>query len=61
MKRSKLKLKYHGRVGHPFVHEADTGKKYIMVRAPGGRGTKRLYLVHGRVPLKHQMKIKHRR
>jgi len=61
MKRSKIKMKYHGRVGNPVLHETDTGKKFIMVRAGGGRGTKRLYLVKGNVPYKHRMKIKHRR
>ena len=42
MKRSKKTISYHGRVGHPVVHYAKSGRKYIMVRKPGG-GTKRLY------------------
>ena len=42
MKRSKKTISYHGRSGHPEIHTAKSGRKYIMVRAPGG-GTKRLY------------------
>jgi len=40
--RSRKSITYHGRTGHPVVHTADNGKKYIMVRKKGG-GTKRLY------------------
>ena len=41
-KRSKKIIAYHGRKGHPIVHIAQNGRKYIMVRKSGG-GTKRLY------------------
>jgi len=41
--RSQKIIKYHGRVGHPVIHTAKNGRKYIMVRAPKGRGLKRLY------------------
>lgn len=34
---------YHGRTGRPMIHQSESGKGYIMVRAKGG-GTKRLYL-----------------
>lgn len=36
------KITYHGRSGHPEVHAAKSGRKYILVRAKGG-GVKRLY------------------
>jgi hypothetical protein len=54
-RRSKKKMTYHGRTGHPIIHEAKTsGRKFMMVRAKGG-GTKRLYLdKHGNVPSKHR-------
>ncbi len=42
-KRSEKKMTYHGRSGHPIMHETKTGRKYIMVRKKGG-GVKRLYL-----------------
>lgn len=42
MRRSSKTITYHGRTGRPLVHIAKTGKRYIMVRKPGG-GTKRLY------------------
>lgn len=51
-RRSRRKMTYHGRSGYPVIHETETGRKYIMVRAKGGRGTKRLYLKNGRVPAK---------
>ena len=62
MKRSKRVMTYHGRVGHPMVHETENGKKFIMVRARKieGGGTKRLYLVRGKIPAKYKKKIKHR-
>lgn len=40
--RSRKKITYHGRTGHPIVHLSDGGRKFIMVRAKGG-GVKRLY------------------
>jgi len=41
--RTRRRISYHGRVGHPIVHTAKTsGRKYIMVRKSGG-GVKRLY------------------
>ena len=52
--RSIKKIKYHGREGYPVIHISDTGRKYIMVRHPSGKGTKRLYLVNGKVPKKYQ-------
>ena len=60
MKRSKKKMTYHGRTGHPIIHESEKGKEFIMVRKSGG-GTKRLYLEHGNVPKQHREKVKHRR
>ena len=42
MKRTKKTISYHGRSGHPEIHTAKSGRKFIMVRAKGG-GTKRLY------------------
>lgn len=42
-RRCRHQINYHGRSGRPVVHMADSGRKYIMVRAPGGEGTKRLY------------------
>ena len=59
MKRSKLKLTYHGRSGRPVLHKTEANKTYIMVRKRGG-GVKRLYLVKGRVPLKYKAPIKHK-
>lgn len=59
MKRSKLKLTYHGRSGHPVLHHSET-RTYIMVRKRGG-GVKRLYLKHGRIPAGYSKPIKHRR
>ena len=41
-KYSRKEITYHGRSGHPLIHESETGKNYIMVRRRGG-GTKRLY------------------
>ena len=53
--RSKTKMTYHGRSGYPKIHTAKTsGHKYIMVRHPSGKGTKRLYLKKGRVPKQHR-------
>ena len=60
MYRSKTVMEYHGRKGRPFIHITEEGRKYIMVRAIGG-GTKRLYLVHGKIPAKYKHKVKHRR
>ena len=42
MRRSAGVIDYHGRKGRPIIHMADSGKRYIMVRAKGG-GVKRLY------------------
>lgn len=42
MKRSKKAITYHGRSGRPVIHQAKTGRRYIMVRKVGG-GVKRLY------------------
>jgi len=42
MRRTKKTITYHGRKGRPFIHTAKNGRKYVMVRAPGG-GTRRLY------------------
>lgn len=52
MPHSKKSITYHGRAGHPKVHRTKRGRKYIMVRKPGG-GVKRLYqgtkyLIHKR-------------
>ncbi len=41
-KRSSKKITYHGRTGKPVIHETESGRRYIMVRAKGG-GVKRLY------------------
>ena len=41
--RSKKKIKYHGREGHPIIHKTEKGRKYHMVRKKGG-GVKRKYL-----------------
>ena len=41
-RRSSKSITYHGRSGHPIVHQTKGGRLYIMVRKPGG-GTKRLY------------------
>lgn len=40
--RSSKSITYHGRRGHPEVHVAKSGRRYILVRAAGG-GVKRLY------------------
>jgi len=40
--KTKNLIVYHGRAGYPIVHKTKTGRKYIMVRKPGG-GTRRLY------------------
>ena len=42
MKRTAKAIIYHGRKGHPLVHLAASGGKFIMVRKKGG-GVKRLY------------------
>ena len=42
MKRTKHGITYHRRRGHPVIHTAKSGRRYIMVRRTGG-GTKRLY------------------
>jgi len=42
MPRTRKVIEYHGRRGRPVIHTAKNGKKFIMVRAPGG-GVKRLY------------------
>jgi len=41
--RTKHTITYHGRSGHPLIHAAKSGKRYIMVRDPSGLGVKRLY------------------
>lgn len=42
MKRAKKLITYHGRAGHPLIHIAKAGRRFIMVRKQGG-GVKRLY------------------
>lgn len=43
-KRSSWIVRYHGREGRPVVHQDErTSRLYIMVRAPKGRGVRRLY------------------
>ena len=48
-KRSKNLITYHARSGHPVIHSLQPlspsrpGRRYIMVRAKGGKGVKRLY------------------
>jgi len=42
MRRTRKLIRYHSRVGHPFIHHAKNGRRYIMVRKRGG-GVKRLY------------------
>ena len=42
-KRTKNLITYHGRSGHPVIHVNKQGRRYIMVRAKGGKGVKRLY------------------
>ena len=48
-KRSKNIITYHSRKGHPVIHSLQPispsrpGRRYIMVRAPKGKGVKRLY------------------
>lgn len=41
-RRSKKSITYHGRSGRPIIHQAQSSRLYIMVRAKGG-GVKRLY------------------
>jgi phage/plasmid primase-like uncharacterized protein len=41
--RSEKVYTYHGRSGHPVIHQDEDGEEFIMVRTEGG-GTKRLYL-----------------
>jgi len=41
-RRSEKTITYHGRSGRPIIHQADSGRLYIMVRKKGG-GVKRLY------------------
>lgn len=41
-RRTKNPVRYHGREGHPVVHEDKRGKRFMMARAKGG-GTKRIY------------------
>jgi len=43
MKRTTKTIRYHGREGHPVIHTSLSGKRYIMVRAASGKGTRRLY------------------
>lgn len=43
MVRTRRIITYHGRSGRPHIHTAKNGRKYIMVRAPEGKGVKRLY------------------
>jgi len=59
--RSKQKMTYHNRTGCPVLHTTEAGRQFIMVRAPCGRGTKRLYLKHGKIPVKYKHKPKHRK
>jgi len=40
--RTRRTITYHGRKGHPVVHQDEKGRKFIMVRKRGG-GVKRLY------------------
>jgi hypothetical protein len=35
-------MSYHGRIGHPTIHQDEQGRTYVIVRKEGG-GTKRLY------------------
>jgi len=58
--RSKRKLCYHGRCGHPIIHSDKNGREYIMVRKRGG-GVKRLYLKNGNVPKKYRKKVRHKK
>lgn len=63
VRQSKRNLTYHGRKGKPMIHETESDRKYIMVRARKveGSGTKRLYLdSHGNVPAQHRQPVKHR-
>lgn len=41
-RRSKEIISYHGRKGKPIIHQAESGRLFIMVRKTGG-GVKRLY------------------
>ena len=34
--RSIKEMCYHGRCGHPVIHENEAGRKYIMTRKPSG-------------------------
>ena len=40
--KSKNKITYHNRSGHPKIHTNKAGRRYILVRKVGG-GVKRLY------------------
>ena len=40
--RAKKEKLYHGRKGRPIIHITKSGRKFVMVRKPGG-GTRRLY------------------
>lgn len=42
-RRSKEIIKYHGREGKPLIHQAKSGRLFIMVRHPSGKGVRRLY------------------
>jgi len=55
-RKSTKVMQYHSRRGYPTLHLAKTSnRKYIMVRHPSGRGTKRLYLNRqGNVPVQHR-------
>ena len=54
MRKSKKVMEYHGRRGKPMIHETKKKREYVMVRHPSGKGTKRLYLVNGKIPKKHK-------
>ena len=40
--RAKKSKMYHGRVGRLVIHITKSGRKFVMVRKPGG-GVRRLY------------------
>ena len=42
-RRSKEIISYHGRKGKPLIHQTKSGRLFIMVRAPKGKGVRRLY------------------
>lgn len=42
-RRSKEIITYHGRKGKPTIHQAKSGRLFIIVRAPKGKGVRRLY------------------